>query len=222
MSKKAADAARDKKPERERAMLQAAQALLDDHPPAERALQPRLPDAGRLHRRHRLLGRLQHRDGGHQHRDLLHRLPRDARQRVRRTQDAPSTTPTARACAPSAPTATCRTTGPTRSRARCRPPRRCGARSSAPSTRREKFQAHAARAGAARMGALQGQRLAGVPQLPQLRVDGLHAPERARAEHALAPTWPARRRPASTATRASRTGCRTSRRAKRPPTRRGR
>ena len=39
------------------------------------------------------------------------------------------------ACAPSVPTATCRTTGPTRSRARCRRRRKCGARSSARSAR---------------------------------------------------------------------------------------
>ena len=50
---------------------------------------------------------------------------------------------------------------------------------------REKFSRQAARARPARMGALQGQRLARMPQLPQLRVHGLHAPERARAEHAL-------------------------------------
>ena len=49
----------------------------------------------------------------------------------------------------------------------------------------EKFQRQAARARPARVGALQGQRFARVPQLPQLRVHGLHAPERARAEHAL-------------------------------------
>ena len=78
----------------------------------------------------------------HQHREVLHRLPRDARQRVRGTEDRPSTSPTAPACARAARTATSRTTGPTRSRARCRPRRRSGARSSAPSTRREKFVDH--------------------------------------------------------------------------------
>jgi cytochrome c-type protein NapC len=39
--------------------------------------------------------------------------------------------------------------------------------------------------GAARMGPLQGQRFARMPQLPRLPVDGLHAPEPARAGHAL-------------------------------------
>ena len=101
----------------------------------ERPLQPGLPDDRRLHRRHRVLGRLQHRDGGHQHRGLLHRLPRDARQRVRRAQEHDPLHQPLAACARCAPTATCRTTGPTRWRARCRPRRRCGARSSAPSTR---------------------------------------------------------------------------------------
>ena len=43
---------------------------------------------------------------------------------------------------------------------------------------REKFRRQAARAGPARMGAAQGQRLARMPQLPQLRVHGLHAAER--------------------------------------------
>ena len=87
---------------------------------------------------------------------------------------------------------------------------------------REKFQRQAAGARPARVGALQGQRLARVPQLPQLRVHGLHAPERARAEHAL--DLPGQqgedlhrlpqghRAPAAAH----------SRRAKRPPTRRGR
>ena len=41
------------------------------------------------------------------------------------------------------------------------------------------------RAGRARMGAAQGQRFAGMPQLPQLRVHGLHPAERARAADAL-------------------------------------
>ena len=40
----------------------------------------------RLHRRHPVLGRLQHRHGVHQHREVLHRLPRDARQRLRRAE----------------------------------------------------------------------------------------------------------------------------------------
>lgn len=41
------------------------------------------------------------------------------------------------------------------------------------------------RAGRARMGTTQGQRFAGMPQLPQLRVHGLHPAERARAADAL-------------------------------------
>ena len=45
--------------------------------------QPRLPDAWRLRRRRVLLGRLQHRPGGHQHREVLHQLPRDEGQRLR-------------------------------------------------------------------------------------------------------------------------------------------
>ena len=45
---------------------------------------------------------------------------------------------------------------------------------------REKFLEHAARARPARVGADEGQRLARMPQLPQLRFDGLHAAEPAR------------------------------------------
>ena len=52
---------------------------------------------------------------------------------------------------------------------------------------REKFRAMRLELAAARMGALQGQRLARVPQLPQLRVHGLHAPERARADACTRP-----------------------------------
>ena len=161
------------------------QALLDDHPPAERAFQPGLPDARRLHRRHRLLGRLQH--GAWRRRTPRRSAPAATRCATTCLPSSrpPSTTPIAPACAPCAPTATCRTTGPTRSPARCRPRRKCGARSSAPSTRREKFRDKRLELAPARMGALQGQRFAGMPQLPQLRVDGLHAAERARAEHAL-------------------------------------
>src|SRR4030095_4059740 len=43
----------------------------------------------------------------------------------------------------------------------------------------------AARARGARMGALQGERLARVPQLPRVPVHGLHAPEQARRRRAL-------------------------------------
>ena len=43
----------------------------------------------------------------------------------------------------------------------------------------------APRARAARMGAHEGERLARVPQLPRLRLHGLHAPEPARRAHAL-------------------------------------
>jgi hypothetical protein len=80
----------------------------------EREVFAAVPAARRRHLRHPLLGRLQHRHGGHQHAGVLHRLPRDARQRVRRVQARPSTTPTAPACAPSAPTAMCPRTGRTR------------------------------------------------------------------------------------------------------------
>ena len=59
-----ADGCRRRRPARsssERPLhARAHQAVLERHSPAERALQPGLPDAGRLHRRHRLLGRLQH------------------------------------------------------------------------------------------------------------------------------------------------------------------
>ena len=51
-------------------------------PPSE----PRLPHAGRLPRRGGVLGRLQHGARGHQHRDLLRELPRDAGQRLRRAE----------------------------------------------------------------------------------------------------------------------------------------
>ena len=43
---------------------------------------------------------------------------------------------------------------------------------------------HAPRARAARVGAHEGERLARVPQLPRLRLHGLHAPEPARRVHA--------------------------------------
>jgi nitrate reductase NapA len=43
---------------------------------------------------------------------------------------------------------------------------------------------HAPHAGRARMGAAEGQQLAGVPQLPPVRVHGLHAPEPARQRRA--------------------------------------
>ena len=45
---------------------------------------------------------------------------------------------------------------------------------------REKFVDHAPQARRARMGAHEGQRLAGMPQLPQRSVDGLHEAEPAR------------------------------------------
>ena len=67
---------------------------------------------------------------------------------------------------------------------------------------------HAPRAGAARMEADEGQRLARMPQLPRVRRHGLHPPEPARRASALhAILLDRRARPASTATRASRTSC---------------
>ena len=62
-----------------------------------------------LLRGRRRAGRRRHRrDPPHQHRAVLHQLPRDARQRRTPSSRARSTTRTAPACAPSAPTATCR------------------------------------------------------------------------------------------------------------------
>ena len=51
-------------------------------PSAQRASQPRVPGPRRLCLRRGVLGRLQHRAGTDQHREVLHRLPRDARQRL--------------------------------------------------------------------------------------------------------------------------------------------
>ena len=50
---------------------------------------------------------------------------------------------------------------------------------------REKFVEQAPRARAARVGAHEGERFARVPQLPRLRLHGLHAAEPARRVHAL-------------------------------------
>ena len=51
--------------------------------PAEFGVRARRAGVRRLRRRRGVLGRLQHRAGIDQHREILHRLPRDARQRVR-------------------------------------------------------------------------------------------------------------------------------------------
>ena len=67
----------------------------------------------------------------------------------------------------------------------------------------------APRTGRARMAPAQGQRQPGMPQLPQLRIDGLHPPERPRRPDARHATGLAASGPASTATRASPTSCRT-------------
>ena len=48
-----------------------------------------------------------------------------------------------------------------------------------------KFRGHATRARPPRMGAFQGERLTGMPELSQLRLHGLHATERPRPEHAF-------------------------------------
>ena len=74
---------------------------------------------------------------------------------------------------------------------------------------REKFLEHAPRAGGARMGAAEGQRFAGMPELPRLRIDGLHAASVARAAAHSTLSRRAARGPASIATRGSRTSCRT-------------
>ena len=100
----------------------------------ERVLQPRLPDARRVYRGRGVLGRVQYGTGSDQHRSVLHGLPRDARQHLRRTEDHDSLFRTAAACALNARIATCRTTGPTRWRERCRRRRKCGRRCSARST----------------------------------------------------------------------------------------
>ena len=113
-------------------------------------------------------GALQHGDGGDEHRGLLHRLPRDARQRVRRAEDNdPLHQPLRRAghllqlpCA-------------------ARLDRQDGAQDAGlqgglgQDIRHHRHAGEvprqAARAGAARVGAIQGERLAGVPQLPSIR-----------------------------------------------------
>ena len=81
----------------------------------------------------------------------------------------------------------------------------------------EKFEAKRLELAQPRMGAFQGERLAGMPQLSQLRLHGLHATERPRARTCIRLTWQTRKRPASTATRALRTGSPTSRRVRRLP-----
>ncbi len=96
----------------------------------------------------------------------------------------PSTTATVPESAPPVPTATCHTSGPTRSRARCRPQGGLGQDLRHHQHPRE-IPRSPPRAGRARMGTTQGQRFAGMPQLPQLRVHGLHPAERARAADAL-------------------------------------
>ena len=133
--------------------------------------------ARRLHHRRRLLGRLQHRARADQHRDLLHLLPRDARQRLPGAEaDHPLHQPLGRArdlpdChVPHEWTAQDR-------------PQDAGVQGGLGQDLRHDQHARevprpTARAGRARMGAAQGQRLARMPQLPHGRVDGHHPPER--------------------------------------------
>ena len=70
-----------------------------------------------------------------QHRAVLHLVPRDGRQRLSRNSPGPFISPTAQASERPALTAMSRTTGRIRSPARCKLRRKCGARSSARSTR---------------------------------------------------------------------------------------
>ena len=149
--------------------------------PAEFGVRPWRAGARRLRRRRGVLGRLQHRAGSHQHREVLHRLPRDARQRVRGAEiDDPFLQPLRRARdLPGLPRA-------------ARLDRQDRAQDAGvegglgPSVRHDRYareiRRSPARTGAARMGALEGQRLAGMPQLPQRRVDGHHPAVATRAQ----------------------------------------
>ena len=138
----------------------------------------RLPHARRVRRGRDVLGRLQHGAGGDQHREVLHIVPRDAGQCVRGAQDDHSLHEPLRVYGPPVPIVTCRTSGPTRSPARCRPPRKSGVTFSARSIpARNSWRCAAPRR--ARMGAHESEQLAGMPQLPQRSVDGL--PSRIRA-----------------------------------------
>ncbi|SPD56674.1 protein of unknown function (plasmid) [Cupriavidus taiwanensis] len=159
------------------------QALLANHQPAQRVFQPGLPDARRLYRRGGVLGRVQHRAGADQHRTVLHRLPRDARQRLPGAAGHhPFHQPQRRArqvfglpCAAQldhqdgAQDAGLQGGLGQDLRHRRHPREIPGA---------------PAYAGPARMGPLQGQRFAGMPQLSRLPVNGLHPAEpRAQAMH---------------------------------------
>ena len=120
----------------------------------------------------------------------------------------PSTTATAPACERPARIATCHTSGPTRSRARCRPPRKSGARSSAPSAPARNSSRNAASWPSTNG---HGSRRTTRWSAATVTISTTWTlPGRASAQRSSTPPpWPAARRPASTATKASPTNCRT-------------
>ena len=150
-----------------------------------------LPDDRRLHRRHRLLGRLQHRAWS---------SPTPRRSAPAATRCATTSSPSCKthdplhqplaACARSAPTATCRTTGPTRSRARCRRRRRSGARSSAPSTRARSSVDKRLELAQHEWARLKANDSLECRNCHELRLHGLHAPEPRARRTCTRPTWP--------------------------------
>ena len=149
----------------------------------------------------------------HQHRALLHLVPRDAEERVQgipahRALHQPLGV---RATCPDCHV--CRRNGGRRSCARSTRRTSSATSSSAASTRRRSSRRSAWRSPRT-MGAHEGERLAGMPQLPQVRVHGLLRAGAARGAPTAAPST--RARPASSATRGSRTSCRRSTRRSAP------
>ena len=110
--------------------------------PAELGVQPGRAGARWLRGRRDLLGRVQHRAGDHQYGEVLHRLSRDARQRVRGAEiDDPFLQPLGRARDLPGLSRSAQLDA-TRSRARCRPRRKSGAHLFGTIDTREKFQEH--------------------------------------------------------------------------------
>src|SRR5689334_24744310 len=75
--------ARRKAAGRHETLLEYDSAVLAGRYPPISVSQPRIPDTWWLCLRRDLMGRIQHRDGGDQHRELLCVLSRNAHQRVR-------------------------------------------------------------------------------------------------------------------------------------------
>ena len=115
-----------------------------------------------------LLGRLQYRDGSHQHPGLLHFLPRDAGYGLSGIQtDHPLLEPTG--VRPSVPTATCPRIGPTKWLRKIQASQEVYGKIVGTIDTPEKFEAKRLELAEQRMGAHEEGRVAGMPQLPQLR-----------------------------------------------------